>query len=226
MKTTSYQIFSFLKQNRKIQKRTVKLLINSINKIGYVDAKPIIVNSNYEIIDGQHRFEACKQLNLPIVYEITDVNYNDLIVELNRNQKQWSLDEYINYYANLGVECYQMLYNFEKQHQGLHVSNAYLIFPNKKMRASNIRNGEIFGKNIHCDSIINFIYNAKQYVSYWNKKDFVIAVMHIHAKLGTEDINKILENIPSLPIQATREHYVNAFENILNRKKRTNFIKL
>ena len=66
--TTNYDLFSFMPGNRDIAKKN--MLVKSIEKIDLTEYKPIIVNENYVIIDGQHRFMACKELEKPIYYII------------------------------------------------------------------------------------------------------------------------------------------------------------
>jgi hypothetical protein len=51
---------------------------------------PIIVNERMEIVDGQHRFTICKELNLPIHY-IAGQNWNiSEIRQINSVQKSWT----------------------------------------------------------------------------------------------------------------------------------------
>ena len=56
-KTTNYSIFSFLQGNRSVSKKNS--LVKSIQKIDLTMYKPILVDSEFRIIDGQHRFFAC-----------------------------------------------------------------------------------------------------------------------------------------------------------------------
>src|ERR1035438_3196611 len=109
MKSTNYSNFKMVDNNRNINNGLVERLTHSIEKLGYIEARPILVNDNMEIIDGQHRFLACKKLGLPIVYaqyngEATD---EDIIVELNTTQLIWRLADYIHHYAVKGVKFHK-----------------------------------------------------------------------------------------------------------------------
>ena len=66
--TTDYSMFQTLEGNRNLNKLHLKRLKNSFQKKYLLS--PIIVNEKFEIIDGQHRFEAGKQLGLPINFLI------------------------------------------------------------------------------------------------------------------------------------------------------------
>lgn len=105
--TEDYAIFNQLNGNREVMSRHVNEIVNSIQKNGYYPI-PILVDCNYNIIDGQHRFEALKQLNLPVYYVKNDFIDNDCI-ELNANAKNWNVINYIKFFASKGLKDYQDL---------------------------------------------------------------------------------------------------------------------
>jgi hypothetical protein len=96
--SSDYKKFNLLDYNRQTSEHQVKKLKESIEKYGYIASNPIIVDRHYNIIDGQHRFIACKELGLPIIYEIADEG-NDIIITLNTTQRKWNLSDYVNYYS-------------------------------------------------------------------------------------------------------------------------------
>ena len=65
--TDEYNIFTFAEGNRAINPAQVKNLIKSIENIGLIPT-PIVVNEKMQILDGQHRVEACRQLKMPVYY--------------------------------------------------------------------------------------------------------------------------------------------------------------
>lgn len=107
--TEDYSIFNQLKGNREVMPRHVNEIVDSIKKNGYYPV-PILVDNNYTIIDGQHRFEALKQLNLPVYYVKNGFIDNDCI-ELNVNAKNWNIVDYIKFFASKGLKDYQDLLN-------------------------------------------------------------------------------------------------------------------
>ena len=68
--TNDYTLFTSIDGNRTKNKLHIKRLKQSI-KENYLFTV-IIVNENYEIIDGQHRFDVIKELNLPLYYIICE----------------------------------------------------------------------------------------------------------------------------------------------------------
>ena len=114
MKTTNYDLFSFYEENRKISKGNIKQKIKSIQNIGYIESLPIIVDENFKIIDGQHRFLALKELGLPIIYAIEQIDYSKAMIELNKSQEIWRLQEYICHHAAKGSKSHLFFSTWQK----------------------------------------------------------------------------------------------------------------
>lgn len=99
--------------NREILPKQVKRLEESISKNGYFNGAPIVVNKDGYIIDGQHRFMACK--NLGITPVIVEDNTENMIPVINSTQMSWNNADYIHYYAEKGLEDYVILRSICKQ---------------------------------------------------------------------------------------------------------------
>lgn len=98
--------------NRNIVRKHVEELKKSISENGYMDFKPIIINKNNEIIDGQHRYVACSELGIePPTLTIND-NSTQLMVSLNKTQKSWGINDFIKFHAENGSKPYIMLKDF------------------------------------------------------------------------------------------------------------------
>lgn len=93
-----YERFRMLDFNRKgLDRNHINKLKDSITKNGYIGS-PILVNEEFEILDGQHRFIALKEMGMEIPYEIRNISYNS-IIDLNITQKKWAIEDYVNYYC-------------------------------------------------------------------------------------------------------------------------------
>jgi hypothetical protein len=104
--TTNYDSFKRLKGNRDV--RNAKKIVDSINKVGYV-LSPILVNENMEVIDGQNRLDALRQLDLPVPYIMQEGIGRTECQALNINQSNWTTEQFINSYAECGEESYERL---------------------------------------------------------------------------------------------------------------------
>lgn len=112
--TKDYDKFKLLPQNRPIDKAHVKHMAHSIDIRNMLDKFPILVTKNHEVIDGQHRLEACRLLNIPVVYRVDDDLGSEDIIQLNTSRK-WNTSDYFNYYVQLKVPAYVELQKWLKK---------------------------------------------------------------------------------------------------------------
>ncbi len=101
-RTTNYEIFKKQTTNRPIRKENVDKILSSITNKNMLHLRPIIVNKDMEVIDGQHRLEAAKKLNLDLYYVVHEESDDYDMILLNNNQKRWTLYDYLNYYCEKG----------------------------------------------------------------------------------------------------------------------------
>lgn len=114
--TKEYDAFRTLQGNRKVSENHVKNLIDFIRKRNLLKYNPILVNGNYEVIDGQHRLEAAKELQVPIFYIIgEELTYKDAGI-LNACSDDWEFKEYLDVYLKNGHEEYIKLNKFKESH--------------------------------------------------------------------------------------------------------------
>ena len=99
LKTTDYNLFSFISGNRKINLAHAKRLERSFKNRHLFS--PIIVNEYHQIIDGQHRFTVCSKLKLPIYYIVVNGYGLDEVQILNTNSSNWKKIDYLNAYCDL-----------------------------------------------------------------------------------------------------------------------------
>lgn len=102
--TYDYDAFMKLENNRIVTETRKKKLIASISN-GDVLC-PIIVNKKMEIIDGQARYEARKQMSLPIVFIVDpEATINDCM-RMNSYNTRWTTMDFVRSWASSGNENY------------------------------------------------------------------------------------------------------------------------
>ena len=101
--TNDYDKFKKLEGNRDV--KGTKKIVSSINKVGYV-LSPILVNENFEVVDGQNRLEALKTLELPVPYIVQKGIGLTECRHLNIGQSNWNTRQFIESYAESGNESY------------------------------------------------------------------------------------------------------------------------
>jgi len=99
-----YDMFSLIEANRVIRQSHVAKLMQSMKNKNLLN--PIIVNENHQIIDGQHRYTAWKNLGMPIKYIIGEGYGFSEVTTLNENQRNWSLFDFFNHYVQLEYKEY------------------------------------------------------------------------------------------------------------------------
>lgn len=115
-RTNEYGKFRKLDGNRSITDGRVQKIKKSIETVGYISS-PIIVNEKFEIIDGQGRVEALKQLDMPIDYIVVKGAGLNECIALNINLKSWTLNDYIDSYAFTGNVSYQYLKQLQVEYR-------------------------------------------------------------------------------------------------------------
>jgi len=113
--TTDYSRFEFNELNRGVDDNHVRRLTKSIKEHGLV--QPIVVTAEGGIIDGQHRFHACRELGVPIQYIVRDAMDMTDVVQLNNLSKAWTITDKVNSYAAQGNEDYIKLLEFHAECQ-------------------------------------------------------------------------------------------------------------
>jgi hypothetical protein len=108
--TTEYSAFKTLDGNRNLNPANLARLKKSMQQ--ELLQVPIIVNEKMEIIDGQHRFESCKDLGLPLCFIIVKGYELPQVHKLNAIARNWDLPDYLDSYVNLGLKDYILTKKF------------------------------------------------------------------------------------------------------------------
>lgn len=187
-----YNEFAFFEGNRVVDPKRVKQLMESIQTHGLIN--PIVVTQNKEIIDGQHRFESLKNLELPVIYHIHHVD-RDKLLELVRNinsvQKNWSNHDIAVAYSmhSPNKQSYLRYLDMESlgiNHASIIEASGYLANNSETVFRNNyhkFKNGNLDISQVVADKVKGFVtLLAKSPIErkIWNKAHFIRAVLHIN----------------------------------------------
>jgi len=233
--THDYSLFKFLKGNRHINSAHCEALKKSLLNKPMLHIRPILVNSKYEIIDGQHRFQASKELGEPIYYIIEpDADYN-VAIALNANSKNWGIGDYVDMFAEQGCTQYSKLVKFAKDND-VNLDIALCVILNQRpggQFSRNLKKG-IFEHDFDelklaesiakCKNFIDFIKvrNRKDKL-YLSTKNFWLAVMRFmnHPDVDwSKFLEKVELNLHLLGPQSQIKRYLQTFMAIYNHKKK------
>lgn len=230
-----YEKFITINGNRVLNARNLQKIKDSISKT-YLIA-PICVNKEWQIIDGQHRYEAAKALNFPIRYYMCKEYRLNEIQVLNANQSNWTNKDYLESYCELGFEEYLKVRNFLNQFKGIGLANALTLISKGALSSADVksygspRKGTDIKKNTFREGtykatdLSNGIQIAKdlmvlsKYLDFYKKRAFVIAFKKCHVN---ENFNfglflKKIEKFPSKAYDCPNtEHFINMIEELYN----------
>lgn len=234
-KTNKFDLFGFYDHNRNINLQHVEELKKSMIKHGFLATKPIEVDYNKRIREGQHRFTAAKELNIPFYYVEKDGGEAniDILIDMQISKK-WNSDDYCKYYKTKGLVPYQALDAFAKKHNlPLTVALAALVNDNTKTYKQ-FRDGElvlgsieIAEKIIKTSDLINELTNGE--FKQVRTRSFIRALKALisHPKYIEEIfIDKLvllsqrIKNMPSI------QEYKTLLEGIYNYRLQVGRIKL
>jgi len=164
-KTNNYKLFIVNEYQREYDKKNLNNLEKDLLQNGHFDL-PIIVNKQYVILDGHHRYYLLEKHNKEIEYYIIDKDNNYIKTLNEKRNKNWGLYEIIKINADMENQTYQLLLNKQKINN-LSITNIAQLYINNysgKMYEK-ISNGLLTNNDIDIetgDEIIRILTTAKQ----------------------------------------------------------------
>jgi hypothetical protein len=190
-----------------------------------------------QIIDGQHRFLAAKELGLPIHYFVVNGYGLEEVQILNTNSSNWKKEDYLKAYCDLGLEPYLQMKQFMLDFPDFGVAisemiltdkvngeNKQLVIDKTTMRMMGFQNGELTIPDLSkayetAEKVLMF----KPYYDGYNRATFVRTLItlfknenYVHADM----ISKLANNPSSLTHCANVTQYKILLEDIFNFRRR------
>lgn len=106
--TTDYDKFSLMHNNRDANRSHIEALKDAfVEKGNLTIVQPILVNESLQIIDGQHRYIAAKELGQPIYYTIREGLTIGDARSMNILHRAWTNEDFAWSYAEGGNQQYK-----------------------------------------------------------------------------------------------------------------------
>lgn len=215
--------FKFLDYNRPINKRHIDELKESIEKNGYIESLPIVVDTEGYILDGQHRYVACQELGITPPHLTMPMNNKKIIHLINSLQKSWNTLDYIHYYAQLGNPYFIELLRLSKKYNLSPVVTLLMFKSNGGHLLSDIRNENLTfdvsekGLKRIEEKLQNILRIYECYGVKSNKLFKAICKVYSHKNFITDIcINKINLQREKIYKCQTERGYLKVLENIYN----------
>ena len=185
----------------------------------------IIVNENYEIIDGQHRFEVISELGLPLHYIICKGYGLNEVHTLNANMKTWSADDYLEGYCKLGYKDYITYKEFKEKYELGHNETMSLLGDgNSGNCIKKFYNGEFKVKSLSkSEKTIEKILMIEPYYEGVRRRSFIFAIISLFDNNEfefTELLQKLKLQPTALKDCPTVSSYKILIEEIYNYRRR------
>lgn len=127
LKEENLDKFKSFPGNRPVEKNNVSRLKDAIQTNNLLDSQPILINEKWEVLDGQHRLAAAKELEIPVFYTLKDGGNHEDVITLNQSKKNWKTEDFLRLYSDgLGLPDYCKLRDFMQLHN-LKLNQALMI---------------------------------------------------------------------------------------------------
>lgn len=222
----NYSLVKFKKGNRHINERHVKELASDIRQHGQVMA--IQVDKDMMIQDGQHRYEACKLLGIPVKFVYINALTASEIARVNSLSSKWKTKDYAISFAAQDIQSYK-LYNLlqSKYPQFSHsiiVSFLTNTLGRNKGAEDNFEKGTFEVSSFTtAKNTAEFICSLSIFYKGYNRRSFVYAVMLMmrHPDFDKERLTRKLNfRCKELLDFSQTEDYLNTLQDIYNWKEK------
>ena len=220
-KTNKYNMFKNILGNRDLRGTNYNKLIKSMQEKQLII--PILCNGKLEIIDGQHRYEACKELGYPLYYYVVDGYEIDDVKRANLVSCNWVVDDYLKLNIEIGKKDY---IEFKKIKDEFGISTSQLLDIFAKFQDTSLKETRMIFEDGSfqleaLDEVLNFLNNLNDFNSFreYTSFSFIKAFLKISslAEYSHKTMKKRLERQPyKLEKRASYKDYIELLVDIYN----------
>lgn len=223
--TNDYNRFKIFDGNRKLNHAHIKAMEATLSeKPHLIPLNPILVNDKFEIIDGQHRFEAIKKLGLEIHYIVGDNLGLEDIQALNAASKNWTPTDFAKSYRDLGDKNYDIYLEFKRVYKFNHDILLNYLSLDKPMTTTVFKRGlfRVTNKDKSVD-LADKLSSLENFYSGYKRRSFALAFQRMWEN-PEYDHKQMLEKMEKyghkLQDYALPNDYIRALEEIYNFRSR------
>ncbi len=223
--TIEYGVFTLDTRNRPINEGKVHAFMKDFKQGKFFMKEfPAIVSEEFVILDGQHRYEACRRLQMPFLFRFTHDLSIENVVDVQANAG-WATEDYLHAFVKQNNMHYIILQRFVKRYN-MPASLAVLVLEGRRLSLgkAGFYDGTFTIKNeekghIRAQAIAD-IGNLTKYLH--KDKAFNLAMIDILAN-PEYDHKRMIEQMtkyPSLMLrQVNSENYIRNLEEVYNYRK-------
>lgn len=147
-----------------------------------------------------------------------------VILSLNESQQQWNVKDYIHLHATNGIRFYERAEEFEKEHKLGPFNTITILSGLIGYNVNDIREGKNFPIYSRIEEVLDFLFFAKEYISFWKNSKFVRSIVYIHNELSPKDILKLKNKVALFLLQNSQKDFLQMYENLLNKGRQNKII--
>lgn len=224
--TEDYTIFKTLAGNRPLDIGHVNRLMIAMRKNDLF--VPIMINSRLEVIDGQHRLEARRQLGLIVPFFICGDYGLREVQAINSGQKSWTVNDFTESCIKQGKKDYEIYKWFRAEYKLTHLVCCALLagVSVRSRELTKIFNEGTF-KVTHLEYAKGIAKKFEQIAPFFKgyvDRNFVCAMMGVMEK-KVFDFKKFIRKLTLQPNALSRcasvDQYIDLIESIFNRGSQT-----
>lgn len=226
--TKDLNIFKFQTGNRKLNTSNIKDLKSKIKNKNLLKYHPLIITEDFQIIDGQHRLQVAKDEGLEVSFIIVpDENSIETTRVINTAGRKWTMDDFLESYAESGNEQYVWMKNMKKTYSMFSTPKMLYMATNGKCKPKDFKEG-----NFTCADKFMFHVISKRLVDFMEvskilavHSHFVRAITEITFNSIDYDNSRLVDKVlqhrrefDNLP--ASHEAIIDMIERVYNHKLR------
>lgn len=183
--TTNYERFRIDPVNRPIDEKHVDELARAIVKKNLLREYPIVVSTDYTVIDGQHRLMAAQRLKVPIYFIVSTDATIEAVADTNSLQAAWKTENFMHHWSMQGNEHYLMLHRFHESYPFLSMAVCRDLLwgeGGKNSPSESFKRGDfIVTRPEYAERVANALLDFKRFTALWLHGPFVRTVMNLVA---------------------------------------------
>tara|TARA_R100001443_G_scaffold56828_1_gene67736 strand:- start:183 stop:929 length:747 start_codon:yes stop_codon:yes gene_type:complete len=203
--TNDYSIFQKMEHNRTVYEAHVHRLMKSMSEKQY--AVPIVVNEKNEIADGQNRFEAIKNLKLPVYYIVINGLTIEDVKRLNKDNKTWSEIDYAESFKSEGYGAYKKYLIFRREYGFGHSISLTILADHtsdQKFMSQMFYDGALEVKDFELARENAMRLRAcREYYDGWKHRAFVYAMLKLF-KAPNFNYKRFMSKLSQKPVELIR----------------------
>lgn len=228
LQTRNYEMFKFHRENRTIVQSHVNSLARSMLIHGWARGSIVIVDSNFNVLNGQHRVLAAQKSNVPVTYMVDSKASANEIGILHTNMKPWNIITHLERFVKLGYNHYIVLDRFMKNFPDFRPTECTMLVRNGLGSAEreSFESGKFETKDMKVaynwghDIMLLKPYFEKGY----NKSIFVRAMIKVLSTKSDvfhfdEFLHKVHMRPKSIFMCGTVDQYIQMIEDIYNYRR-------